>query len=434
MIKKSNLVFFVMSLSAPALLHAQSVTTEPLDGIVAIVDESVILQSELNSAVRGIESQFQGRTDLPPRDILQKQVIERLINARLQTDRASSTGIRVSDTELEKAIENVAAGSQITREQLRESLARDGIEYEAFRNTIRDQLLVQRLQQRYVMSRVQVTETEIDLELANPNRIKGEVRLSHILIGLPDGATPEQIQTAREKGEKVRAEIVNGIEFSAAAIRYSDGPQALEGGDLGWRRAEQVPNAFSDALSGLQTGELSQVMRGPSGFHLIKLTDKRESAPVVVQEVNTRHIVAKIDEITSAEDAKEKIDSLRARAVAGEDFGKLAKAESQDPNTASAGGDMGWFEKNAFGPEIGTLISGLAENEISEPFRTELGYHVLQRLGSRDRDRTADYEREQARDTIRKRRAEEEYENFVRQMRAEAYIENRLAQSAPTKN
>lgn len=426
-------LLLAMAVAAPPA-RAQMLSSDILDQVIAVVDEDVILRSELDRAVNNILAQYAGRAaQLPPRAVLEKQVLERLIFIRLQVQRAEATGIRVSDTELDQAVMRLAQENNASVDQLRASLERDGFSYDEFRKTMREELQVQRLRQRFVQSRVQVTETEVDILLASGGLKRGEVRLSHILVGVPDGASSEQIRTAREKAERVRREIDEGLDFGSAAIRYSDGQQALEGGDLGWRRYDEVPNVFVDLVANLKPGEVTQPMRGPSGFHILKMADTRAASAEIVREFNARHILVRTSELVSADDALASVRNIRQRIEAGEDFGALAREFSEDTTSSNLGGDMGWFELGAYGTRVGQVLESLSDGQLSEPFQTEVGWHVMQRLGSRDTDRTEERVREQARETIRNRKAEEEYENFLRQLRGEAFVENRLGapQDAP---
>jgi len=287
---------------------------------------------------------------------------------------------------------------------------------------------VQRFRQRFVQSRVQVTETEIDIALASDSLKTGEVRLSHILIGVRDGATAAQIETARARADSVVKEINDGLSFAQAAIKYSEGQQALEGGDLGWRKYEEVPSAFADLVAGMKKGEVAQPLRGPSGFHILKLVDQRsDDSAKMVTEFQARHILIQPSELMTDAAAEERIKKLRELAVAGADFAELAKKNSQDTNTANLGGDLGWFTLTDYGPTVAQAVQALKDGEISAPFRTELGWHIMKREGIREVDRTKEYIRNQARETIVRRKAEEEYDNYLRQIRAEAYVENRLA-------
>ncbi len=424
-------VLALAALGAAQGARAQALSTDPVDRIVAVVDEDVILQSELDRAVGNILAQYAGRPgQLPAREVIERQVLERLITIRLQLARAEQTGIRVNDTELDQSVMRLAQQNNVSLDQLRASLERDGFSYTEFRDTMRDELLVQRLRQRFVQSRVNVTDTEVDILLASESLKRGEVRLSHILVGVPDGASAAQIQAAREKAEMVMKEIDGGLDFASAAIRFSDGQQALEGGDLGWRKYNEVPDAFADQIAGMQPGEVTQPMRGPSGFHILKLVEVREQQQELVREYNARHIMVNTSELVTADDALATVRDIRRRLESGGDFAELAKEFSDDNTTANLGGDMGWFEIGAYGTRVEQVLGGLDDGELSEPFQTEVGWHLMQRLGTREADVTDERRREQAREIVRNRKAEEEYDLYLRQLRGEAYIENRLTEQA----
>lgn len=428
---KSLILCFGLAASVLSpVVFAQAVPIEKLDKIVAVVDEDVILQSELDRAVSNILAQAQSSGgQLPPRDVIEKQVLERLILTRVQVERASSTGIQVGDSEIDQSVARIAAQNKLTLEQLRTSLERDGFSFDEFRKSMRDELTIQRFRQRYAQSRVQITDTEIDILLASDSLKTGEVRLQHILVGVSDSASPVDVQTAREKAERVVREVSAGtLSFQQAAIKYSEGQQALEGGDLGWRRYEEVPTVFSDLVAGMKKGDVSQPIRGPNGFHIIRIADEREDTSAkAIKEFKARHIVISPSELQTEEQSIARIGKLREQAVAGGDFAELARKYSQDDNTANLGGDMNWFVAGEYGARVTEVVESLKNGEISEPFRTELGWHILKREDSRERDRTEEYLRGQAREAIMRRKAEEEFENYLRQIKAEAYIENRLA-------
>ncbi|HEY7872066.1 MAG TPA: peptidylprolyl isomerase [Rudaea sp.] len=430
------LCFLISTLGAWSGLQAQALMpTQSLDRIVAVADDDVILQSELDTAVANVLGQYRANPQqLPPRDVLDRQVLESLIMLRLQVARAKDTGIRVSDADIDQAVQRVAERNKISVDQLRGSLAGEHMSFEDFRNHLRDQILVQRLQQRVVQGQSNVSDSEIDILLASNSLKSGEVHLQHILIGLPNGADASQIAAARAKADEVKAKVDGGMDFTTAAIQFSSAQDALQGGDLGWRRYDEVPEAFANLVEGMKPGDVSQPLRGPSGFHIVKLVDKRAEGKQVVTEYHARHILIKVNELTSSADAKKTIDDIRHRIVDGhEDFAALAKKDSQDANTASAGGDMGWFPIDQYGSSVATQLATLKSNEISQPFESDLGWHIMQLEGTREQDRTKEMKREQARDVIRNRKAEQAYEDFLRQIRSEAFVEIRLpgAESQP---
>lgn len=409
-------------------LRAQALDAAPIDSIVAIVEEDVILRSELDRAVANVLTQYANSPQqLPPRDVLEKQVLERLVLLRLQLGRAQSAGIRVGDGEVEQTIRNIAQQNGMSMEQMRAQLDRDGLPFDEFRQTLREELIAQRLRQNLTQSRVNVSDTEIDILLASNSFQQGQVRTSHLLVAVPDGANQEQLEVARKKIEGVRDLIQRGdMDFKAAAIRYSDAPNALDGGDLGWRSFDEVPALFANLLQSMAPGEISQPIRGPSGFHLMQVTDKRDQSQETVTEYNTRGIMIRTTEVVSPEQALQRISAIHTRLLAGEDFAKLAKELSDDTMTRNQGGDMGWYPPMAWGTAVGNQILSLKDGEISQPFSSEVGYHIIQRMGSREQDVTAESIRTRARETIARRKSEEEFERYLRQLRDESFVENRL--------
>lgn len=413
----------LVTFGAALQVRAQALPVDALDRIVAIAEDDVILQSELDRAVNNVLAQYrQNPQQLPPREELERQVLERLIIVRLQLQRAESTGIRVTDSDIDQAAQRVAEINKIDMRTMRASLDHDGISWDEYRKSLREQLLLQRLRQRVVQNQVNVTDGEIDILLASNSLKSGEVHLAHILVSVPEGASADQIESAKKKADDVKKQIEGGMDFTAAAIRYSNAPDALEGGDLGWRRFDEVPEAFAQLTEGMQAGQVSQVLRGPSGFHIVKLVDKRSDNRQVVTEYHARHIEIAVNELTPSDEALKIAREIRQRIVDGhEDFTKLAKQYSKDSNTAGAGGDMGWFPIDQYGTQVAQTLATLKDNDVSQPFQTDVGWHVLQLLGTRQQDRTEEARREQARDVLRNRKAEDEYENFVRQIRSESY-------------
>ncbi|MEN1957473.1 peptidylprolyl isomerase [Luteimonas sp. MJ204] len=422
-----SLAFALAAFAPPAF--AQQV--QPIDGIAAIVDEDVILQSELERAVRNIKSQYGNRADqLPPENVLRRQVLERLILVQLQTARAQSTGVRVADEELDAAAAAIARQNNMTPDQLRQQLAGDGISYDEFRGSLRDELAIQRLRQRFAQSTIMVTDAEVDAALAS--QASGtQYRLANILVALPNGATPQQIAMAEEKIEGVQGLLERGeMDFAAAAVRYSDGPNALEGGDLGWRGIDEIPTAFSTVVGGLQRGQMFGPARGPSGFQLLQLVDIRDGTQATsgqsVTQYQASHILIRGDDAA----AKARIDSLHAAVTGGSSFASVASESSDDTVTREAGGDLGWFTHDEFGPQFGEQVAALQDGEVSAPFRSQAGWHIVQRVGSRQASVDDENRRNQARETIGQRKLEDEWNRFLREMRGEAYIDIRPASGA----
>lgn len=421
-------LFLVVSATS---LHAQALALDPVDSIVAVVDEDVILRSELDRAAANIRQQFADRSDqLPPPSALEKQVLERLIMMRLQLQRAESAGVRISDLELEQAITRIAEQNKLTLEQLRAQLAGEGSTYDEFRQQLREELTAQRMRQSISQSRVAVSETEIDIALASESMKRGQVHIALILVALPDGADSEEIGRAQTKIDGIKKLLDKGeMEFAAAAARYSDHQTALEGGDLGWRSYDEIPPLFANLVQGMTAGQVSQPLRGPSGYSLIKLVETREQSAQSVTEYHARGIMVRSNEVVTSEEAQKKAEALHARLLAGEDFSKLAKEASDDVITRNEGGDMGWFQAQAWGNAVGENLLALKDGEISKPFSSEVGWHIIERLGMREQDVTVESQRNAARATIGRRKADEEYERFLRQLRDEAYIDNRLQSS-----
>ena len=416
-----------------AAAHAQPL--QPVDRIAAVVNEDVILRSELDRAVRNILAQYASRQEqLPPRDVLERQVLERLILVRLQVARAAETGVRVSDEEADAATAAVAAQNNLTAEQLRQQLARDGVSYADFRNSLRDELVIQRLRQRFAQSRISVSDAEVDAALAVQSSGGTQYRLAHILVALPEGATPEQIALAQQKIDGIKALIDKGeMEFAAAAVRYSNSPNALEGGDLGWRGLDEIPGAFAGSIRSMQPGQVIGPVRGPSGFQLLKLVETRDSAQAETRNVTqfrARHILVRTGDSVSDAQAKARIDTLRARIDGGADFAKVAAESSDDLNSRPQGGDLGWFVADAYGPEFGAQLTALQDGQVSPAFKTQAGWHLVQRVSTRQANVTDDSRRAQVRETIGQRKLEDEWNRLLRELRGEAYVDIRTG-SAP---
>jgi peptidyl-prolyl cis-trans isomerase SurA len=411
----------------PPIATAQQL--QPVEGIAAIVEEDVVLRSELELAMRNVLGQYAGREDqLPPRAVLERQVLERLVLTKLQVERARSQGIRISDQEINQAVAAIAQQNRMNVDALRERLAADGLGFDEFRSSLSDEIMVQRLRQSFAQSRVSVSEGEVDAALAQQSGGR-QYHLAHILVGLPEGATAEQIATGERKIDGIKNVIDRGeLTFHAAAVRYSDSPNALEGGDLGWRSADEIPSAFAQAITGMSAGQILGPMRGPSGFQLLQLVEVRDgdgnagAAKQTVTEYHVRHILVRVNERQDEAAARARIDTLRARIAGGAEFEAVARESSEDNNTRGQGGDLGWFPADAYGPDFGGQVTALADGGVSQPFRTDAGWHVIQRVAERQTDVTDDNRRAQVRETIGRRKLEEEYNRYLQEMRGEAYV------------
>jgi peptidyl-prolyl cis-trans isomerase SurA len=401
-----------------------------VDRIVAVVNDDVIMESELNDKLRTVKEQLrQQGTTPPPSTVLKRQVLDRLILNKLQLQMAEHTGIRVDDETLNRTISNIAAENQVNLDEFRKILEQDGYSYARFREDIRHEIMISRLQQRAVVNRVIVSEREVDNYLANQAHqgvTELEYHLAHILIAMPSSPSAKQLEETRNKAQMVLEKLKSGADFKDVAAQYSDGQQALDGGDLGWRKASQVPTLFADFVADMHKGDISDLIRSPSGYHIIKLLNVRDSKKVVITQTHARHILIKTDELTSDEDAVRRLKQLKFRIEGGADFGELARANSTDAVSAADGGDLGWVSPGDLVPQFEQVMNSLKPGEISEPFRTRYGWHIVQVLGRRKHDSTDDIRRARAREAIRKRKVEEAKENWLRELRDDAYVEYRL--------
>ncbi len=430
-------LLFLMLLTLPAA--AEPATPRPakaeiveLDRIIAVVNNDVITRVELDKRLQLVKKQLGSRTQLPEDAILRKQVLERMIMEKLQLQVARRSGIRVDDETVNRVIENIARENKLDMEQFRQVLERDGMSFAEFRENIRNELIINELRKRQVNSKITVSEQEVDNYLANQANLENrqqEYHLGHILVATPEAATPDQIRQARERAEALRARILAGEDFASIAIGIADGPQALKGGDLGWRKAEQMPTFFSRLVADMKVGDVSQPLRSASGFHLIKLLGKRRPQQShEVEQTLARHILIKPNQIVSSEDARKHLESLRARILAGEDFGQLARAHSADTVSAAEGGSLGWVNPGTMVPRFEEEMNKLQPGEISQPFRTRFGWHIVQVMSRRKHDDSEQFIRNQARMVIGKRKAEEAAQNWLRRLRSEAYVEYRFNQ------
>ena len=413
------------------LAQATAQQLQPLDRIVAVVDEDVILRSELDRALRNIYGQFAGREDqLPPREYLERQVLERLVLTQLQVARARASGMEVSEQELDAAIAGIAQQNNTSLEGLVGELARSGMTLADLRESVHDEILIQRMRQSFAQGRVSVSEGEVDAALANQQGGGAQYRLAHILVGVPEGASADQIATAQEKANRILAELrQGGIDFAAAAVRYSDSPNALEGGDLGWRNIDEIPPSFTQVIMQMQPGGVIGPIRGPSGFQLLQLTDIRQAqaGAGTITQFRARHILVTGDDAA----AVAKLETLRARVAGGADFGELARENSEDEDTASRGGELGWFARDAYGVDFGQQLAALQDGEVSAPFKTQAGWHIVQREGERQTVAADENRRQQVRESIGQRKLEEQWERFLRELRGEAFVDIRLGTPDP---
>ncbi len=400
-----------------------------VDRIVAVVNSEVITSAELAERVKMVTQQLsQQGTPLPAADLLQKQVLERMIMDRLQLQLAKETGLRVDDLQLDRTVERLAERNKMSLSQFRQTLERDGIRFDKFREEIRDEILLSRLREREVDDRIVVTDNEVDYFLsqqaASPD-LATEFNLSHIVLRLPEQASPEEVNRQRARAEGVLAQLRQGADFAKLAVAYSDAPDALQGGAMGWHARDRLPELYAKALDGLKPGEVSGIIRSPAGFHLIKLIDRRGGgAPAMVEQTHARHILVKTSEIVSAADAKRKLENLRDRIMHGADFAELARLNSDDPSSVK-GGDLGWIYPGDTVPEFEREMNSLKVGEVSQPFETPFGWHLVQVLARREAPVSGERKRQEARLILRERKADEAYQEWLRQLRDGAFVEYR---------
>jgi peptidyl-prolyl cis-trans isomerase SurA len=410
-----------------------------LDSIVAVVEDDVVLRSELDAELRKVGRQVQAQgSPLPPRPQLERQVLERLILVKLQLAAAQQLGITVSDDDVDQALDSVAKANNISIAQLREALSRSGMSFDAYREEVRRQITQGRLRQREVVEKIRVTDQEAAAFMArNPKFAGGGARVAyhllHILAATPEGATAEQIAAARAKADRLVARLRGGANFGEIARAESDGRQALDGGDLGWLEAAQVPSAFIDQVERMQRGDVSDPIRNAYGFNIVKLEDFRTAGGggggaerQIVQQSKARHILIRTGENASDAEVKKRLEALRERIVNGEDFGSLARANSDDKVSAANGGELGWVNPGATVPQFEEVMNKLEPGQLSQPFQTPFGWHILEVQERRQLDSTDQARLQKAKEAIRQRKAEEATELFLRRLRAESYVEIRL--------
>lgn len=401
---------------------------QALDSIAVVVDDRIILNSDFEEELQRIKRRLQGQGNrLPPDNLLRRQVLEHLIVKEIQLLSAARKGIRVDDTLLNDQIQGIAANNGMSVAQLKQQIETDGTSYEEYRRVLREEIIMQQLRQRVVYERINVSDQEIDDYLAqNPiGSEEQQYQLKHLLISVPEEANANDIQAAKTKAEELHQQLRDGADFAELAIAHSNGQRALDGGDIGWFKRPQVPTIFAKAVDKLQKGQSSSPIRSPSGFHIIQLVDSKGEQRRVVQQARVRHILIKPDLVTNMEQARQKVAKLRKRIKQGTDFAALAKAHSAD-GSAAQGGDLGWAAPNQYVPPFQKAVDKLPLNTLSEPIRTQFGWHILEVLERRDYDETDEYRRNLARRNLQEQKANEEEELWLRRIRDQAYVEFRL--------
>lgn len=415
--------------ATPPAFAAESASTT-LDRIVAVVNNDVITRLELDQRLRQVSQQLQKQgTPLPPRELLEKQLLERIIMDRAQLQLAQETGVKVDDTQLDKTLQRIAQENQLNPDQFRAALEKDGVNFAKFREDIRSEIIMGRLREREVDNRVTVSEGEVDSSLGMHNAAAGdgnEFNLAHILVRVPEQASPEQLQKLKARAAQALEELMAGKDFRQIAASYSDAPDALEGGSIGWRSSGQLPTLFVETLNALKPGENSQILRSPNGFHILKLLGKRgKDAPLIVRQTHARHILIKVNEVVSEADARTRALQLKERLDHEAKFEELARQFSED-GSANRGGDLNWLSPGDTVPEFEKAMDALQPGQLSAPVRSPFGWHLIQVIERRNEDVSKERIRMQARQEIRARKADEAYQEWLRQLRDRAYVEYRL--------
>ncbi|MBI3344642.1 MAG: peptidylprolyl isomerase [Gammaproteobacteria bacterium] len=411
--------------------HAAASATE-VDRILAVVNDNVITKTDLEAEKHTVTQQMrQQNIEIPPNDVLNQQLLERLILKRLQLQLADASGIKVDDDTLNRAIETIAKQNNMSLKEFRGVLEHDGFDFAAFRENIRTEIVLSRLRQRQIANRITVTEQEVENLLAT-QKLQGdtgggdsEYHIAQILIALPEAPTPEQVQTANKKAEEVLAKLRAGADFKQTASAVSNDQQALQGGDLGWLKTGQLPTLFAEVVPAMKPGDVSDLIRSASGFHIVTLLDKRGGAQGgrIVKQSQVRHILVRTNELVSDKEAETRLAQLKLRIEGGEDFASLARSHSDDAASSVNGGSLGWVNPGDLAPRFEEVMNSLQPGQISAPFQTQFGWHIVQLIDRRDHDNTEEFRRSSARELIMQRKTEEETQAWLRSLRDEAYVE-----------
>jgi len=437
MISKAFFRGCLIALAVAATQAAWSQTREAsssgslLDRVAATVNEGVVLQSELEEQILIISQRLRDqKLDLPPQNVLVRQVLDRLVLQELQMQRADRAGIKVSDETVNNALNDVANTNNIKLADLPDALAAQGIDYASYRDQLRKELAMQILRQRDVIGRINVTPREIDQFIERQKKLPSETNeynVSHILIAVPQAATPEELDEAARKSDEVYQKATSGEDFARLAVQFSNAQTALEGGSLGWRKGPELPTFLTEVIADMKAGDITKPLRTPSGFHILKLNEMRGNAAVIVNQTHARHILLKPNELQDDATVQQNLSFIRDRIVNnGEAFSAVASVVSEDPGSAAEGGDLGWSNPGSFVPEFEKQLAQLQPDEISQPFRTQFGWHIIQLLGRRQFDNTEDVRRQHAFTALRESKADEETELWLRRLRDEAYVEYKL--------
>ena len=404
-----------------------------LDRVVAVVNDDVILKSELDARTTDVEKQVLARnTPLPPLDVLQKQVLDQMILTRIELQQAAGRGITVSDDNLNQALSRIASNAGVTLDQLPDDLKKQGIDYAVFRQDLRDQIVVQNLQQQVLSDQLHITQQELDDQM-RADQSGGDsdtaYHLSQILVALPLNPTPEQVAAGHKKADEIYQKLKGGADFAATAVAYSDDQQALKGGDFGWRKGSELPTIFANVVPQMKAGDFSTPIQSVSGFHIVKLDEVKQGAGgATITQTHARHILIRSGALLTEAQAKAKIQAIYQQLKGGADFAKLAEENSADPGSAKQGGDLGWLDPGATVPEFDATMNKLQPGDISEPFQTQFGWHIVQVLGRRQAQQTDESRRNLAYQAIYNRKSEDVIQHWLSELKDSAFIEYHLDQ------
>jgi peptidyl-prolyl cis-trans isomerase SurA len=422
------LAALAVSLQASAQTREIEGNGKLLDRVAAVVNDGVVLESEVDDQLNAVKERLRSQgQQMPPDSVLRQQIVEHLVVQEVEMQHADHAGLKISDEILNNAMTEVAQRNGITLQQLPQALQSQGVDYASYRDSMRRELTLRLLQQRDVVQRISITPREIDTYLDRQTRhpsANAEYNVSHILIAVPQEATTAQLEAAQKKADDVSTRARNGEDFAKLAIANSNAQTALDGGELGWRKGTELPTVLADTVLGLKAGEVSAPIRAPTGFHIVRLNDMRTTQKNdVVEQVHVRHILMRTNELQDDATVKQKLENIRKRILGGEDFAGLATTSSQDVGSAADGGDLGWSTTDQFVPDFAKVVNDAKVDEISEPFHTQYGWHVVQVLGRRKYDDTKELQRKEAADQIRASKVDEETELWLRRLRDDAYVD-----------
>lgn len=426
-----NTLISLLSLMLVTLALTARAEPKLLDRVVAVVDDDIVMESELIERAAAIREKMRNRnTPVPPTDILLDQVLEQMIIENIELQLADRAGIRISDNDINDTIKNIARQNKMSTSDFQEALAKEGVSYRQLRDQIKREMTITQLRQRRVAGRIQVSDKDIEnflnSDLGKTN-LAPDYRLGHILIAVPQSASPSEKNVAEEKAYRLYEQLRTGADFAELAVTHSSGQNALQGGDLGWRKAAQLPTLFSDTVLDMSKGDVAEPIRSPSGYHIIKVVDVRGGTEHVIEQTEVQHILIKPNEIRSSADARDLISDIRQRISSGKDsFDDMAKTYSDDPGSALDGGKLGWVNPGSMVPEFEQMMKDTAPNAVSPIFQTQYGWHILEVTGRRTQDMSEEIRRNRAREMIRRRKFDEELDSWLREIRQNAYVELRL--------